>query len=880
MKKNPNTTHLPALLNKYAESNYILQQRAKFIYYLCILLACAVLFLITSRLLSSFISPILGQSLTIVVLPLTVLLMAIILCLWLLGRGYYNLTANLLFLLICATTWLIMFFEEQAPLIKLDSVVNILAALSMLPLLFARRKSMILVYTAINIFVLVVFMLYYKSISEITEAEIWDYLVDVSVTMTFIGLVGYNIYNINKKALDEAVSDIRKRTDAETALLKSEKKFRDMTDLLPQAVCEIDLNGKLTYINRSGLQMFGYADEDFIRGINVFNILTESEKIKENIQGVIQGNRMGNQYNARRKNGDILPVKIYSSTIVENDQVTGLRGIIIDTSDSIKAEQALAKSERKFREMAELLPQTLYESDLQGKLTYINRAGTEMFGYSSDEVHMGLNVFTTIASEDHKRLKENIVCIIEGLSTHGNQYTAMRKDGTTFPIQIYSSVIKEDDLPVGFRGVIFDVSDLMAAYEDIQRRDKLFRDLVESSPIAITLTTMDRKLILANHKFFSETGLSPESAIGKSPWELGVKGNMEKEELFLQLMQEKGHLENFEIEVYYDNDIIHYLYVFATLVDVENQKAILRYNINITEKKMLENQIRDYTLKLEDLVKERTATLASTMEELKSTNEEMQSTNDELYRQREQLELTLQQLRDTQEQLVQTEKMASLGILTAGVAHEINNPINYIYNGSVAIENYIHENIPEHLENLKPLFEAINTGVTRTANIVKSLSSYSRKEKVVFHKCQVNQILENCLTMLYNQFKNRIEIKREFYDHLPEISANESTLHQVFLNILTNAIQAIENEGVISIKTKADKESVTVCISDNGKGMKEENLSHIFDPFYTTKDPGKGTGLGLSIVQRIIKEHNASINCKSRLNHGTEFIINLPVNQP
>ncbi len=871
---------LPRLLQAYNNSEYAMQQRAKFIYYLCILLACTASFLIIFRLLSGFISPVFNQSLKVVVLPLTALVITILFCLWLLYRGYYNLTANLLPLLIIITTWLIMFFEEQTPLIKLDSVVNILAALSMLPLLFARRKSMILVYTAINILILVVFMLHYQSTSGITRAEMWDYLVDVSVTMAFIGLVGYNIFNINKKALDKAQSDIKKRTDAEAALLKSEKKFREMAKLLPQAVCETDLNGNLTYINRSGLQMFGYADEDYSQGINIFSVLIENEKLKENMQGVIKGNRVGNQYTARRKSGDLLPVKIFSSTIVENEQVTGFRGILIDISDSIKAEQALAKSEKKFREMAELLPQTLYESDLQGNLTFINRAGTEMFGYSPDDIHLGLNVFATIAREDHKRLRENIASIIAGLSTRGNQYTALRKDGTTFPIQIYSSVIREEDVPVGFRGVIYDVTEIVKINEELTQSNELFRVLVESIPLAITLSDLEDNVILANKTFYRETSLTAEKILGKKLWDLGFKGNAAKEQQLKALILEKGTVEGFETDTLTPDNARHELYVYASQVEVNNQKVILRSNINVTELKQLQRQLSEYNQRLEELVKERTTELATTMEQLKAANEELQSTNEELYAQREQLEMTLQQLRDTQEQLIQTEKMASLGILTAGVAHEINNPINYIYNGSVAIENYIQENMPEHVDNLKSLFEAINTGVERTTNIVKSLGSYSRKDKVAFQKCQVHQILENCLTMLYSQYKNSIEIKRDFYDNLPEISANESALHQVFLNILTNAIQAIESNGTITIKTNAEKNTISVSISDNGKGIKEEDLTHVFDPFFTTKDPGKGTGLGLSIVQRIIKEHKGSVTCKSRLNHGTALIVILPVNQP
>ncbi|MDX9848231.1 MAG: HAMP domain-containing sensor histidine kinase [Tenuifilaceae bacterium] len=223
--------------------------------------------------------------------------------------------------------------------------------------------------------------------------------------------------------------------------------------------------------------------------------------------------------------------------------------------------------------------------------------------------------------------------------------------------------------------------------------------------------------------------------------------------------------------------------------------------------------------------------------------------------------------------------MASLGVLTAGVAHEINNPINYIYNGAKAIENFLVDKSPENLETLKPLFEAISTGIHRITGIVKSLNKYSRKDESALVNCNLNEILDNALAILYNQFKKRIEINKEYSDTPPVTMAKEGELHQVLLNILINAIQSIENEGTITLKTQTSDNGISVSIKDSGIGIPAKYLSKIFDPFFTTKDPGKGTGLGLSITKRIIQEHKGTINCYSEPNKGSEFVITLPLTQ-
>ena len=244
--------------------------------------------------------------------------------------------------------------------------------------------------------------------------------------------------------------------------------------------------------------------------------------------------------------------------------------------------------------------------------------------------------------------------------------------------------------------------------------------------------------------------------------------------------------------------------------------------------------------------------------------------------QRKTLEATLENLRFAQNQLIQAEKMASLGILTAGVAHEINNPLNYIFNGTAAIEKHIRGKYSEDSERLKPLFEAVSTGVERVSGIVKSMERYSRNEALPFVYCNIQEVIDNCLIMLQSIYRDRIEIKKNYLSSLPVVFANEGQLHQLFLNILANAVQSIETEGSITIDLVSNNKHLEISISDTGKGISEEHLKHIFDPFFTTKDPGEGTGLGLAISKKITEEHHGTISCDSVPGRGTTFIVSLP----
>lgn len=266
------------------------------------------------------------------------------------------------------------------------------------------------------------------------------------------------------------------------------------------------------------------------------------------------------------------------------------------------------------------------------------------------------------------------------------------------------------------------------------------------------------------------------------------------------------------------------------------------------------------------------------------------------------LESANAQIREAQTKLVHTAKMASLGQLVAGVAHELNNPIGFIYSNMSHLRDYSQKLIKlveaaeakatdlkkeksevEYdyiLKDLPKLITSCEEGARRTRDIVLGLRNFSRLEEAQLKDVDLHEGLDNTLSLLSGEMKNRIEVTKQ-YGRLPKVHCYASQLNQVFMNILSNAVQAIEGSGQLTIRTEqlgADK--VQISIKDTGKGMSKQTLEKIFDPFFTTKATGKGTGLGLSISYGIIQSHGGEIIAHSEPGRGTEFKIVLPIKGP
>ncbi len=264
----------------------------------------------------------------------------------------------------------------------------------------------------------------------------------------------------------------------------------------------------------------------------------------------------------------------------------------------------------------------------------------------------------------------------------------------------------------------------------------------------------------------------------------------------------------------------------------------------------------------------------------------------------QELERLNHDLQETQAQLVHSAKMVSLGQLVAGVAHELNNPIGFIYSNMAHLKDYSERltkllDVAEHnpknldktkkeeeydyiLEDMPRLIKSCEDGARRVRDIVVSLRNFSRLDEAQVKDIDVNESLENTLQLLSGELKNRIRVHKTF-EELPLIKCFSSQINQVFMNILSNAAQAIEGEGDIWIHTSINKDFAIISIKDSGKGMTDKTIEKIFDPFFTTKPVGEGTGLGLSISYGIIQRHGGEIRVESKIGQGTEFSIFLPL---
>lgn len=407
--------------------------------------------------------------------------------------------------------------------------------------------------------------------------------------------------------------------------------------------------------------------------------------------------------------------------------------------------------------------------------------------------------------------------------------------------------------------------------------NKIFKYLLEIYPYPIVITRIDGTFLFANDIYAKNQGfLKGEDIIGLNHYEIN-QIKYDNNEL-IDILKNDGKIDNYEVNGKDLNGRDWYVLFSSRVIEFKGEQAILSTTIDITKQKELELQLLKYQQELQAIVKERTEELEATNEELRATNEELYEKGVVINSKNIELENTLKNLHETQMQLFQAEKMASLGTLTAGVSHEINNPLNFIMGAYAGFEKYFSEygSLNEPITN--KLLDAMKLGIERTSIIVKGLNQFSRDSGNYIEDCNIPVIIDNCLVILQNKIKNKIEIIKKFQSDSILIKGNIGKLHQVFLNIFSNAIDAIPETGKIVIEGYTKNKNIEITITDNGEGIDKKFISQISDPFFTTKPPGKGTGLGLSITYTIINEHNGKISFESDKNKGTKVIITLPIN--
>lgn len=390
-----------------------------------------------------------------------------------------------------------------------------------------------------------------------------------------------------------------------------------------------------------------------------------------------------------------------------------------------------------------------------------------------------------------------------------------------------------------------DMSDRHKAEEQLRISEESNRLLIEAIPDLIFQSDLAGNVTFANRVLERLTGTSLENAETVLNWRAWTYeedvGRISTEiESFVKSRKKISEIVEWRI---LDHDgKIRWINGRISKLNVAGRLCLQTIGRDVTERKANEAELQSYRVALEDLVQERTA-----------------------------------KLQEAQRELFQSWKMASLGTLTAGVAHELNNPLNFIMGSYEALVRYFDDpGRNDRKETEQYILSNLKTGLDRSIHILKGLHQFSGDSGERNTSCPIHHMIDNCLIMLKSELTARFIVTTEYADKELLTEGNLGELHQVFFIVLRNAIESVTEEGAIAIATTERETHVQIDISDTGRGIPPENLSRITDPFFTTKTLGDGTGLGLSIAYNIVLAHGGTIDFISEEKQGTTVSVKLP----
>jgi PAS domain S-box-containing protein len=508
----------------------------------------------------------------------------------------------------------------------------------------------------------------------------------------------------------------------------------------------------------------------------------------------------------------------------ESDGAISKVSIYRDITQRKKSEERIRASEEDYRRLFENVGCGVYISSKEGKFLDANRALLDMLGYDSKEEFLKIDIAKDLylRPEDRRKFQERIE---QDRKVTDYEVEFKRKDGRAIPILHTGHVRYDREGKVsGYEGINVDQSQRKQMEKELKEAHDFLNNIIKSSPNAIMATDMKGNIIIWNSAAEETLGYKAEEVVGKMNIRKVYPEGMAKEVMKMMRSPKYGGVGKLSsypmVYVRRDGEIVEGNLSAAIIYDAQG-KEIASVGI------------------FADL--------------------------------RERLDME-RKLREVQEKLLQSEKLAAMGKLTSQIAHELNNPLYGIMNTLELLKTEIS---PE--SKRRKVLDMALSETERLTELLRKMLSFSKPEDEERQPTDVNTILDEILLLLRKQLmENSIRISSSFADDLARVYASKSQLRQVFLNVISNARDAMPDGGTLTVKTIERGDNIYIEISDTGIGIREENLNRIFDAFFTTKDTVKDVGLGLSVCYGFIKEHGGDIRVSSQWGAGTTFTIILP----
>ncbi|MHA1893231.1 MAG: PAS domain-containing sensor histidine kinase, partial [Candidatus Helarchaeota archaeon] len=531
-------------------------------------------------------------------------------------------------------------------------------------------------------------------------------------------------------------------------------------------------------------------------------------------------------------------------------------------------------SEEKYRILVETAQEGIWRLDGELKTVFVNKAMAKMLGYTPNEM-LNKPISAFMEEQWRKMLKQHL-STQEKVMNEPIQLQLLRKDGGLISTLTNASQLIDDyGNQVGAIAFVTDVTKHKIVQKNLLSSERKYRIITESAnDLICVLNRFYRFEYINEHACLSLLGYSKDDLLGKKFTKINSPNEIDKVAELAMRSIVKGDRTLETKLVRKDGREVWVEIKGRRFIDGTRHKKILLVMRDISEKKALENAQENY---LEDL------------------KNEVRVKTRKLEKETEKLQKALDELKTTQRLLIESEKMASIGLLASGIAHEINNPLMGIINYANIIENELirHNDIDLKKRPYSFLKEIYKEG-KRISEIVSGLLSFSREDKGVLKYNEISEVIDSALLLIMPKLKrNQIEIEYKWQKNLPKIPMHEKKIQQVIMNVLQNSIDALNEKFgrrtkkhskkiflTTSLVTMEGTKHIKISVIDNGIGIEKEGLSKIFDPFFTTKSFSSehGVGLGLSVSYGIIKSHGGEIRVESKRNEKTIVNIFLPLN--